>query len=94
MVKTLYIPVYDGAKKIFGQEPPGGGTTIVYGDVNGDNIVGILDALLISQYYVGLNPAVFIYENADVDLDGTVNIIDALVVARYYVGLINNLPYI
>ncbi|MBN2443356.1 MAG: hypothetical protein JXJ04_18490 [Spirochaetales bacterium] len=61
------------------------------GDVNGDQRVDILDALLIAQYYVGLNPSGFNGNVADVDNDGTITIIDALLIARYYVGLIDHL---
>ena len=60
------------------------------GDVNGDSTINIVDALMIAQYYVGLNPAGFIAGNADVNCDGNINIVDALMVAQYYVGLITN----
>jgi hypothetical protein len=59
------------------------------GDVNTDGAVNIVDALLIAQYYVGLNPSGFATSNADVTGDGAVDIVDALRVARYYVGLIS-----
>jgi hypothetical protein len=58
------------------------------GDANRDNSVNIVDALLIAQYYVGLNPSPFYSAQADVNCDGSVSIVDALVVAQYYVGLI------
>jgi len=58
------------------------------GDVDNSGGVNIVDALLIAQYYVGLEPAVFIPEVADVNCAGDINIIDALLVAQYYVGLI------
>jgi endo-1,4-beta-xylanase len=58
------------------------------GDVNNNGSVDITDALLVSQYYVGLNPSGFYVGNADVNSDGTVNILDALLIAQYYVGLI------
>ncbi|MBY9005506.1 MAG: glycoside hydrolase family 9 protein [Candidatus Lokiarchaeota archaeon] len=58
------------------------------GDVNHDGEVDIVDALLISQYYVGLDPQPFYPEEADVDDSGEINIIDALLVAQAYVGLI------
>ncbi|MBN1215131.1 MAG: glycoside hydrolase family 9 protein [Candidatus Lokiarchaeota archaeon] len=58
------------------------------GDVNHDGNVDIIDALLIAQYYVGLNPQSFYPEQADVNHDGAINIIDALLVAQAYVGLI------
>jgi hypothetical protein len=66
--------------------PTPGGTP---GDANGNGTIDIVDALLIAQYYVGLNPSGFVAENADVNCNGTIDIVDALLVAQYYVGLIN-----
>ncbi|MEJ2051479.1 MAG: dockerin type I domain-containing protein, partial [Calditrichota bacterium] len=63
-------------------------TTGTPGDTNGDGAVDIVDALLIAQYYVGLDPAGFIPGNADMNCDGSINIVDALLIAQYYVGLI------
>ena len=57
------------------------------GDVNDDGSVNIIDALLISQYYVGLNPANFNPANADTNCNGSIDIVDALLVAQIYVGL-------
>ena len=57
------------------------------GDVNNDGSINIVDALMIAQYYVGLNPAGFISANADVNCSGNIDIVDALMVAQYYVGL-------
>ena len=62
------------------------------GDVNHDGIVDIIDALMIAQYYVGLDPQPFYPEEADVDNSGTIDIIDALMVAQAYVGLIELPP--
>jgi hypothetical protein len=67
---------------------PTAGTSSL-GDVNNDGSANIVDALLIAQYYVGLNPSGFILANADVNCNGTVDIVDALIVAQYYVGLIS-----
>jgi lysophospholipase L1-like esterase len=67
---------------------PGG----LKGDANGNGTIDIVDALLIAQYYVGLNPAGFVSANADVNCSGAIDIVDALVVAQYYVGLITSLP--
>jgi hypothetical protein len=64
----------------------------VLGDVNGSGTVDIVDALLIAQYYVGLNPVGFNAANADVNCSGTIDIVDALLVAQYYVGLVSNFP--
>jgi hypothetical protein len=65
--------------------PPGN-----IGDVNEDGTIDIVDALLIAQYYVGLSPDPFNYDNADTNCDSNVNIVDALLVAQYYVGLISS----
>ncbi|MBN1698464.1 MAG: family 16 glycosylhydrolase [Spirochaetales bacterium] len=62
------------------------------GDVNGDNTVNIVDALLAAQYYVGLGPSGFDASAADVDGNLTINIVDALQIAQYYVGLIDRFP--
>ena len=58
------------------------------GDVNSDEAINIVDALLIAQYYVGLIPDNFNPESADVSGDDNINIVDALLVAQFYVGLI------
>jgi hypothetical protein len=67
------------------------GFTQDLGDVNNSGGINIIDALLIAQYYVDLDPAGFIPSVADVNCSGGIDIIDALLVARYYVGLIPEL---
>lgn len=62
------------------------------GDVNNDGNINIIDALMISQYYVGDIPDNFDETKADVDSSGSINIIDALLVSQYYVGKINAFP--
>jgi hypothetical protein len=62
--------------------PPG-----TLGDANGDGAIDIVDALIVAQYYVGLNPAGFNPDNADTNCDGSIDIVDALLIAQYYVGL-------
>ncbi|MBN2441189.1 MAG: hypothetical protein JXJ04_07575 [Spirochaetales bacterium] len=61
------------------------------GDTNSSGVIDIVDALLIAQYYVGLNPANFDSTAADVDGNNDINIVDALLIAQYYVGLIASL---
>ena len=58
------------------------------GDVNDDDSIDIIDALLVAQYYVGLNPQNFNAGNADANCDDFIDIIDALLIAQYYVGLV------
>ncbi|MBN2441031.1 MAG: dockerin type I repeat-containing protein [Spirochaetales bacterium] len=64
----------------------------VPGDVNGSGTIDIVDALLIAQYYVDLDPANFNTALADVNCSGVIDIIDALLVAQYYVELITTFP--
>lgn len=60
------------------------------GDINNDNAIDILDALLIAQDYVG--DQVLPGSIADVNSDNSVDIIDALLIAQFYVGIIDALP--
>ena len=64
---------------------------VTCGDVNSSGGINIVDALLIAQYYVGLDPVDFDQAAADVNGDAKINIVDALQVAQYYVGLITSL---
>jgi cellulose 1,4-beta-cellobiosidase len=58
------------------------------GNVNNDSTINIVDALMIAQYTVGLNPTGFVSSVADVNCDGSITIVDALIVAQYTVGLV------
>ncbi|MBN2738514.1 MAG: cellulase family glycosylhydrolase [Spirochaetales bacterium] len=62
------------------------------GDVNNDDIVNIVDALLIAQAYVGVSGPLITVECGDVNCDSTQNIVDALLVAQKYVGIIDEFP--
>ncbi|MBN2443243.1 MAG: glycoside hydrolase family 9 protein [Spirochaetales bacterium] len=59
------------------------------GDVNNNGVIDIVDALLIAQYYVDLNPSNFDVSRADTNCNGSVDIVDALLIAQYYVNLIS-----
>jgi glucuronoarabinoxylan endo-1,4-beta-xylanase len=72
--------------------PTGAPSCALKGDVNSNGAVDIVDALLIAQYYVGLNPSSFNTSCADLNCSGAIDIVDALLVAQYYVGLISNFP--
>jgi len=61
------------------------------GDVNSSGGVDIVDALMIAQYTVGLNPVNFNSAVANVNGDTSINVIDALMVAQYSVGSISQL---
>jgi hypothetical protein len=67
--------------------------TGISGDVNDNGTVDIVDALLVAQYYVGLNPYQFNLTQADVNDDWNIDIVDSLLISRYYIGLISGLPY-
>jgi hypothetical protein len=62
------------------------------GDVNENNTVDIIDALMVAQYYVGLSPSPFNPAYADVNCSQSIDIVDALLIAQYYVGLIGGFP--
>jgi hypothetical protein len=62
------------------------------GDVNGSGSIDIVDALLIAQEYVGLDPSNYNTACADVNCSDSVDIVDALLVAQMYVGLISSFP--
>ncbi len=68
--------------------PPAG----TLGDVNTNGTVDIVDALLVAQYYVGLNPSNFSAALADTNCSGGIDIVDALLIAQRYVGLIASFP--
>ncbi|MBN1697244.1 MAG: glycoside hydrolase family 9 protein [Spirochaetales bacterium] len=102
-----YVPIYHDGELVYGRGPEGGDGTpspttpgtptptptggVLTGDVNGDGTINIVDALLIAQYYVGLEPAGFNPDAGDTNQDGNINIVDALRVAQYYVGSIPSL---
>jgi rhamnogalacturonan endolyase len=62
---------------------------VLNGDVNNSGTIDIVDALLVAQYYVGLNPQGFDPGRADTNCNGSVDIVDALLIAQHYVGLID-----
>ena len=62
------------------------------GDVDLTNDVTIIDALLVAQVYVGIQPDIFIFEAANVNSDEQINILDALLIAQFYVGIISEFP--
>jgi endo-1,3-1,4-beta-glycanase ExoK len=61
---------------------------VTLGDVNKSGSIDIVDALLVAQYYVGLNPSNFDIGAADTNCNGSIDIVDALLIAQYSVGLI------
>jgi glucuronoarabinoxylan endo-1,4-beta-xylanase len=73
-------------------EPTTAPGCLLIGDVNGNGTVDVVDALLIAQEYVGLNPSSYNALCADVNCSGAVDIVDALLIAQLYVGLISSFP--
>jgi M6 family metalloprotease-like protein len=61
----------------------------LYGDVNGDGIINVIDAQIVARFSVGLSvpDATRVQTNGDANGDGAINVIDAQVIARYSVGL-------
>jgi len=59
------------------------------GDVDGDGITSISDALMLAQYQVGMRGCgqFDFYGNGDVDSDDSCTIVDALRIAQCDVGL-------
>lgn len=77
---------------ISGADTPEPTPSAVMGDVNKSGTINIVDALLVAQYYVGLNPSNFEITVSDVDCSKATNIVDALLIAQFYVGLITLFP--
>jgi hypothetical protein len=75
---------------MLGAQPPGPSPWL--GDVDANETVDILDALLTAKSYVTLIYDPVLEQNGDVNQDGTIDIIDALIIAQYYVGIIEYLP--
>lgn len=61
------------------------------GDVDGDDVVDLADAVLVINYYVGKPVTTFVYKAADVDGDGVIDLADAVLIINYYVGKIPSL---
>ncbi|MDO4157292.1 MAG: dockerin type I domain-containing protein [Oscillospiraceae bacterium] len=66
---------------------------ILYGDINNDGSVNLMDCICINKYLKGrcdlLN-----YETADVNCSYTIDIVDSDILTAYTVGNINVLPYL
>ncbi len=73
------INVIDNLSYPYWKRPP------LRGDVNGDGVVNIIDALLIAKHVVNKNNY-FLYMG-DIDNDGEATLVDALYIARCTVGL-------
>ena len=66
----------------------------LYGDVDLDKSVSILDATYIQQYMAGKRTlSDSAKANADVNVDGKINNKDVIIIQKYLASLINSLPY-
>ena len=60
---------------------------IMMGDVNGDNEISVLDAMMVAQRIVGdISEEQISVEAADVNGDGEISVLDAMMIAQYIVG--------
>ena len=68
----------------------------IWGDVDSNDRIDILDALLVAQYYVGIDDNIDCIPCGDVwckNADNTyITIVDALLIAQYYVELRSYFP--
>ena len=60
----------------------------IKGDVDGDGVIDLADAVLIINYYVGKPVSKFVEKAADVDGDGEVDVADAVRIVNLVVGKI------
>jgi len=63
----------------------------IKGDVDGDGVVDLADAVLVINKYVGKPVGTFNEKAADVDGDGVIDLADAVKIINYYVGKISSL---
>ena len=65
--------------------------TLLYspGDVNGDELLDVTDALLVLRYALGLMTDLPALESADVNGSGTVDMTDALIILRVALGMMS-----
>ena len=63
---------------------------VILGDVDGDNVVTIIDATAIQRHLAGIATKAYIESAADADGDGSVSILDATAIQRHLAGLPTN----
>jgi len=61
------------------------------GDVDGDGVIDLADAVLVINHYVGKPVAKFNEKAADVDGDGVIDLADAVRIINFYVGKVQSL---
>lgn len=76
------LAVYENGKLVAAK------AIVLYGDVNGDGKINVLDAIIINRYTIKLSNISSTYlVAADVNKDGKVNVLDAIIINRYTIGL-------
>jgi hypothetical protein len=93
-VNTLEIQTADGwtavpcpeIKRLYTRE-----AKAVPGDVDGDGVIGLADAVLVINHYVGKPVTKFNEKAADVDGDGVIDLADAVRIINFYVGKVQSL---
>ncbi len=98
---TELIPMYVGGEQVWGIEPGGSAPSdepdepseTMYGDVNVDKKVNILDVIKLNKNLLsGEELTKQGILNADVDQDGTPSSADALTILKYIISLVTKLP--
>ncbi len=93
LLLTELIPVYVDNELVWGTEPAGG-TAFLYGDVNLDGTVSVVDAILLNRSMlktVELNETQ--QKAADCNANGAVGYDDSLIILKHLIDLIESLPY-
>lgn len=81
---TLNEPLFVSKSSLEGLELPYENEHGILGDVNGDGVVDMKDALKVIQYYVGNNPSDFNAAVADLNGDGEYDMKDAIAIVKIY----------
>ncbi len=79
----FYIQDHTGAIMV---DDPAGAIETNSGNANCDGAVNILDIITIANFFSGLNPDPFCFENADVNGDGLINVLDIVLTVEIFQG--------
>jgi rhamnogalacturonan endolyase len=69
--------------------------TFIYGDVNGDNVVDVIDLSIMKSYLlqvISSMPSENWQKAGDLNLDGTIDSLDLVCLKMYLLGTIDTLP--
>ncbi|AUG56471.1 glycoside hydrolase family 9 protein [Acetivibrio saccincola] len=92
VTKTEYMPVYDGATKIFGLEPESSEEPLLLGDLNDDGIINTSDYSLLTRYVLEIIsefPTPKGTSAADLNSDGIIDSLDCTLMQRYILEIID-----